>query len=147
MKSFAGRTQAHRRSRGVTLIELLVVMIIIAILSAIAVPSYTAYIVRSNRAAAKACISEYAQFMERFYTSNMTYVVDADPVLGCATEGNLDQNYTISAIDTEPTQRTYTITAIPVNAQLQRDAQCGTLTLDQAGTRDRSGDGDFDRCW
>ena len=132
---------APRRSRGVTLIELLVVMLVIGILGAIAFPSYQNYVMRTHRAAARACISEAAQFMERYYTTNLTYV-GANIQLGCETEGNLDTKYLIS-LSPAATQRTYRIVAAPQGAQRERDSQCGTLSLNQAGTRTPAADG----CW
>jgi type IV pilus assembly protein PilE len=133
-----------RRSAGFSLIELLIVLTIVGILTAIAVPSYTSYVVRTQRAAARACLSEAAQFMERYYTSNLTYVA-ADIVLGCETEGGLDTKYTFSA--GTPTQRTYTLTATPVGKQATRDAACGTLGLTHIGTRTVSGSGGLAKCW
>jgi type IV pilus assembly protein PilE len=81
--------------------------------------------------------------MERWYTTNMSYV-DAPAAPGCANEGGLNNHYTIT-VDSD--ERTYTVTATPQNAQITRDSQCGTLTLDQAGTRDRTGSGEMDYCW
>ena len=43
--------------------------------------------------------------------------------------------------------RIYTVTATPVNVQLSRDTQCGSLTLDQAGTRTKSGSAALSACW
>jgi type IV pilus assembly protein PilE len=124
--------QSLRKNRGVTLVELLTVLMIVAILAAIAVPSYRAYTIRTHRAAAKACLSEAAQFMERYYTSNMTYE-DAPIDLACEVEADLDDFYTISA--TEAEQRTYTLSAVPKDAQLREDTTCGTLTLTETGQR------------
>jgi type IV pilus assembly protein PilE len=135
-----------RRSRGITLMELMVVMAIIGILAAIATPAYQAYAVRTHRAAARACLMEMAQFMERSYTTNLTYEMDDDPVMGCASESGMEEFYTF-ALDPDPTQSTYTAVATPINAQEDRDTLCAVLTLDQTGARDASGTGGAGECW
>jgi type IV pilus assembly protein PilE len=130
---------------GFTLIEVMIVVVIIGILAAIAIPSYTNYVTRTNRAAARSCMLEFAQFMERRYTSQQNYDVGAAPVLGCQTDGNLNTRYTIT-VDTLA-QNTYRVVATPVGAQITSDTACGTLTLDQAGTRTESGASDVAQCW
>ena len=131
------------RPNGFTLVELMIVVAILGIIGSIAYPSYQDYIIRSNRSAAKACVLEHAQFMERFYTTNMTYV-GAAPDLGCRINGNLNQRYNI-AVGNLGTS-TYSVTATPIGAQV-RDAECGTLSIDQAGTRSRTGSGALGSCW
>jgi type IV pilus assembly protein PilE len=138
-------------SRGMTLMELLVVVVIIGLLAAISVPSYRAYTVRTHRAAARACLAEYAQYMERYYTSNMTYAGAEDTVLGCATEGGLDRHYELEILDFA--QRTYTLGATPIGAQADKDAACGTLTMRENGLRAAGPDGNnssadlLKKCW
>jgi type IV pilus assembly protein PilE len=134
------------RQAGITLLELLTVMTIVGILSAIAIPSYLSYTVRTHRSAAKACLSEYAQFMERYYTSNLTYV-GAAPNPGCSTDSGLDERYAFTTLPPAPTQRTYTVTATPVGTQATRDAKCGTLTIDESDVRTASGSGGVAACW
>ena len=133
------------RSRGFTLIELMIVVAIIAILSAIAYPTYVNYITKTRRAAATACLSEYANYMERFYTTNLRYNQDVStgtalttpPVLDCAAPSQTGQyySYTFAAAPAALSQTTYKIIATPLDIQSTRDTTCGILGIDQAGQR------------
>jgi len=122
----------YRKAAGMTLMELMTVMAIVGILAAIAFPAYQTYVVKTNRAAARACLSEGAQFMERFYTTKLTYV-GAVLAMDCANSLNTKYNFEINP--NPPGQRTYRLRAVPIGAQLDRDTLCGTLTLNQAGAR------------
>ncbi|KZC16364.1 pilus assembly protein PilE [Rhodanobacter sp. FW510-R12] len=136
-------------ARGFTLLELMIVVAIVAILAAIAYPSYTNQVVKTRRSAAKACLSQYANYMERYYTTNLRYDQDAAAVANPFTKLDCDTQtaayYTYN--DGTPGQTTYTVKAVPVNAQLAADTQCGTLSLDQTGKRNVTGTGTVDQCW
>lgn len=139
-----GLAVSRRAPAGVTLIELMVVVAIVGILTAIAYPSYQRHVARTNRGAAAACLSQYAQFMERYYTTNLTYV-GAAPVLGCRQENNLDRRYTFAVSNLA--QGTYRLQATPIALQASVDARCGALILDQTGTRTVSGTAVVTECW
>lgn len=137
---------AGLRQAGFNLIELMVVLLVVAILTAVAYPAYTNYMTRSRRAAAEACLSNYATYMERFYTTNLSYSGASLPTLDCATSQNTGTFYSYKFDDT-PTQSTYTIDAVPAGVQLSNDTECGTLTLDQTGQRGITGSGTVSECW
>jgi type IV pilus assembly protein PilE len=61
------------QQRGFTLIEVMIVVAIVAILSAIAVPAYSDYIMRSRLSEAQAELSAARLRMEQFFQDNRTY--------------------------------------------------------------------------
>ena len=65
-----------RRARGVTLIELLITVAIVAIIAAIAIPSYNNYVLRAHRTEAKSALLSMAAAEERFYSTNNAYTND-----------------------------------------------------------------------
>lgn len=127
-----------RAGQGFTLIELLVVVAIVAILTVMAITSYEFVMVRARTSAAQGCLTESAQYMERFYTTAMTYVGAAAP--GCSDD--VSPHYTIGyAVD--PTASTYTLQIAPKGRQAEAESKCGTMTIDQTGRKT----GATDACW
>lgn len=129
---------ASRRQVGMTLIELMIAVAIVAILTAIAYPSYQRYVARTHRDAAAACMSQYAQFMEQFYTTNLSYNFAgfAGPILGCRQENNLATRYTVQMRPGSNTASAYIIEALPTQVQTSMEQpQCGTLSITNTGAR------------
>lgn len=58
---------------GFTLIELLAVLVIVAILTMIAVPAYSAYVTRSHVRAAQADLVALSLNMENYYQQQLSY--------------------------------------------------------------------------
>ncbi len=149
---------AHTHSRplraqqqaGFTLIELMIVVAIVAILSAIALPSYRAYIQRSDRASARAALLEAQQFMERFYSVNDEYDKDkagtnvALPARLTSVPAEAPR-YTLTVATTV---NSYTLTATPIMTV----PTCGNLLLTHTGVKEITVPGthtnvDIAACW
>ena len=131
------------RRMGFSLIEVMIAVLIIAVLAAIAYPSYDNHVTNSRRAAAAGCLMERAQFMERYYTTNMSYADAPDP----AQCQDLQGHYAISLPAASLGERTYTLQAEPQGRQASKDTRCGTLSLTHQGVRGVSGSGSVDQCW
>jgi type IV pilus assembly protein PilE len=132
------------RSQGFTLVELMIVTTIIGILAAIAYPSYTQYVLRSNRADAQAILMESAQFMERYYTTNTSYVgaTVVSPVSPKGATGTgIKYNISFSVTPAAATPNVYTLQAVRANGQV--NDTCGTLTVSQTGAQTPTTAG----CW
>ena len=59
----------HTQQQGFTLIELMITVAIIAILAAVAYPSYSEYVKRGNRSEGQALLNDTAALQERYYVS------------------------------------------------------------------------------
>lgn len=144
MKSQFLRQQGGRRmQRGFTLIELLITMVIVGILTAIAVPSYGAYVLRTARADARASVLQATQFMERFYAVNSAYDQMRDgtpvqlPTALAESPANGTIRYNISLTAGNLTPSSYSIQAAPTGPSVTDE--CGTLTLSSIGVRGATG--------
>lgn len=140
---------------GFTLMELIITMVIIGILTAIAIPNYTAYIQRSNRSEARNALLEAATWMERWRTERGRYDQPPPAVAGTPPPLPFTQvpaapataKYTIAAPVTPAAGTSYTITATAVGV-MGGDA-CTTLSIDQTGARTftTGGGGTQEICW
>lgn len=130
-----------RSAQGFTLIELMIVVVIVAILAAIAVPSYRAHVVKANRADAMAVLQSFAQAMERYYAQNNTYDGAAAGTVFPAQspiEGAARYTLSIEAADAS----TYTLRATPVTGGTQVDD--GYLEITNTGLRSWNRNNDSD---
>jgi type IV pilus assembly protein PilE len=98
-----------RRHTGFTLIEVMIVVAIIAILSAIAIPSYSEYVIRSRLTEGVAALGAMRVKMEQYFQDNRTYV-GACAAGTVATPPDNIPNFTIAC--PTATATAYTLTAI-----------------------------------
>ena len=63
----------RRIQSGFTLIELMVVVVVVAVLSSLAYPSYQEFVAKAKRTEGKAALLDAAQALERHFTNYNTY--------------------------------------------------------------------------
>ena len=138
-------------NKGFTLVELMIAVVIVGILASIAIPAYTQYTVRAKRAAAESFIMSVANKQEQ-YILDARHYADTLALLNMTPPADVSAHYniTITNVGTPPVYTTppaYTINAVPTGAQLANDTKCGTVSIDQAGTKGETGTGTVSDCW
>jgi type IV pilus assembly protein PilE len=123
---------------GFTLVEMLIVMGIIGIIAVFAYPSYEAYVVRNNRAAAQAVLLDVAQRQQQYLLDARSYATWAQiTAAGVTVPSNVTKYYNVTTTPAAGPPPTFTATATPIGGT--RQSADGTLQIDQAGTKTPSG--------
>ncbi|KAF1069353.1 MAG: Fimbrial protein [Pseudomonas citronellolis] len=125
----------YKRAGGFTLIELMITVLVMALLAAIAIPSYSSYVLRGHRSEGQALLSEAVARQERYFAQNNAYASSAAGLNMTTYVANL-QYYTLGI--TSDGSSTYTLTATATGSQAS-DKACTTLSVNQAGTRSYTG--------
>ena len=121
-----------RVQNGYTLIELMITTAIVAILAAVAYPSYTRYIVRSNRTAAQAQMLDIANREQQFLLANRAYATRAVlETSGYSLPTNVYSRYSYDITVGTTAVPSYTITFTGIGTQ----AGDGALTLTSEGVK------------
>jgi type IV pilus assembly protein PilE len=113
---------------------------VLALLVSLALPSYRAYVIRAQRSDGIDAVMAASICQERIYTRTNAY--DDGECGGLTTNGF----YNITVV-TQNSDQQFTITAVPQSAQTEDT--CGSLSVDQTGTRKANGLGGtaVARCW
>lgn len=137
---------------GFTLIELMITVVVIAILGAIAYPSYTSYVQRGQRSSAQQLMADIANKEQQYLLDAKTYTAALDSTgLNMAADGwtctaasCTNARYAVTVVvDNAATPPTFTITATPTAVQ----ASDGTMTYNQSGQKTRSVSGGPNLGW
>jgi len=131
-----------RAQFGFTLIELVVVMAVVAILAAVAIPNYSAYVMRSHRSAAQSFISDVASRQSQFFLDRRRYATNLDlDQLNMTAPADVAARYNIAIAAVAGPPATFLVSATPIGAQATDN--CGVMTINQAADKTAAGA----RCW
>ena len=127
----AARCRRAGPGRGFTLIELMIAVAIVAILSAVAVPSYRSYVIRGQLADATNGLATVRAQMERHFQDNRTFATVGSFTTPCAAASSTRTFglFVVSCVGT-PTAAAYTL-----QAQGSGSAAGFTFTVNEADVR------------
>ena len=125
-----------KKQSGFTLLELMIVVAVIGILANIAYASYSSSVTKSRRNVAQGCLMEQAQYMERVYTTNLSYASAALPAASAQQcQADLSAYYAFSLPAASLTASAFVVQATAIGTQADNDANCATMTVTQTGAR------------
>jgi type IV pilus assembly protein PilE len=131
MNSQNFHTNKEAGQSGFTLVELMITVAIIAILAAVAIPNYSAYVIRGKLVDATSGLADYRVRLEQYYQDNRNY----GPAAGaCVPAVPTSKYFTISCL-VGATNQTYTATATSIVNQGLGAAGDYTYTLTELNAR------------
>ena len=122
------------RTRGFTLIEVMITVAIVAILAAVALPSYREHVRKSRRAEAQAYLMAVASRQQQFLLDTRAYAPNLATV-GLAAPANVAAAYDVVVVAVAGPPPTFRLTATPKATTDQVQERCGTLAIDQTGAK------------
>ena len=128
---------------GFTLIELLVVIFIIAVLSAIAYPSYQHLVVKVRRAEAQTELTKAQITQSSYHILNPTYLLDTESV-GLPLNHDF---YDFSVVSLSNHTYLMKAEAKANTSQSNDEVSCQTLFIDQDNNKTSDGILDNSECW
>lgn len=124
----------HQHARAFTLIEMLIAMTVLAILAAIAMPSYQNYARQSRRLDGQTALLNLQMAQERWRANNQSYSASLSD-LGVGTSSS-ENHYTIAITNGSTSAGGFVATATAKSTSPQAgDTGCSTLTLSQSGNQ------------
>lgn len=146
---------APRRERpgGFTLVELMIAIVIVAILSAIAIPGYRSYVQRAQRAEAKTALLRVQGAQEKFFVQYNRYAAALAPAVpdGLGTPTTTETGlYTLALAMTDGGTGFRVTATTRAGGSQADDGRCASLSIDNNGlkaARNSAGADTTQDCW
>lgn len=135
LQSSGNISGVHRyKMQGFTLIELMITVAIMGVLTMLVYPSYSDFVVRSNRAEAPRELVRLANLQEQLFVDSRAYTTNISDlgVGSTATYETPSHNYKISSTVVE---NTFTLTADAQGAQKTKDTDCIKIEITDTGKK------------
>lgn len=130
---------------GFTLIELMIAVVVVAILAAVALPSYRQYVIKSNRAEAQTFLSTFAGKQQQFMVDIRAYSATLNDA-GVTIPNNVSTWYTLNYEVAVGPPATFSLTATPKTGQ--DSDSCGVLSINNSGAKTAvKGGTAVSKCW
>lgn len=126
------------KNKGFTLIEAMITVAIVAILSAVAYPSYVEHVRKSHRADAQSFLMQVATRQQQTLLDTRGYAATLT-AMNLTAPMSVSQNYTVAITVGTAAIPTFTVTATPTARQAKD--KCGALGVDQTGAKSPA------NCW
>ena len=126
------KTWNGNKPKGFTIIEVMIALVIVAILVALAYPTYIDYVRKSKRGEAQQLLMNWSINQEIWRSNNTQYATTGQ--MAAPTDGNYTFDFSVN-----PTATVYTLQATASDDQANDEAKDGTsctpLTLDHQGVK------------
>ncbi len=129
---------------GFTLIEIMVALVIVAILAAIAIPSYQDYVTKSRRTAAKTTLMDMVSKQENYFSDFKQYadkisklgypadIIYLDSNANVSSSQNSESTYKITMVQSDTFDFAFIAQAVQMQA---KDSECLSYKVDHQGAR------------
>ena len=122
----------------------MITVAIVAILAAVAIPNYSAYVKRGKAAEATSTLALLKNRMEQYYQDNKTYLDSGALVAPCSPQAGTTKYFTYDCA-AQQTVSQFTLTATPVANQ---GVDNFSFTINEAGNKTSIFDGSASaNCW
>lgn len=120
------------KQSGFTLLELMIATAVVGILAAVAYPAYVDQIRKSKRSEAQAALMNISARQQQMLLDTRSYASTLN-ALNISLSDSVQKAYSVSLTLGTTAVPSFTVTAAPLGAQAKD--KCGTLSMDQSGTR------------